>query len=80
MVMSELHPLITERQQGIRNSKCGCFYCLETFDGAEIRQWTDEGITALCPRCGIDSVLSEYQHEDISTQGLKARHHRSFGA
>jgi hypothetical protein len=36
---------------------CGCFYCLETFAPPEITEWVDNGQTALCPKCGIDSVL-----------------------
>jgi hypothetical protein len=39
-------------------STCRCFHCLEEFPVEEISHWTDEGNTALCPRCGIDSVLS----------------------
>jgi len=46
---------------------CGCFYCLATFSPGEIEEWTDGplyyseeyGQTALCPKCGIDSVLPE---------------------
>lgn len=36
---------------------CGCFYCLQTFKFDKIEEWTDNGETALCPLCGIDSVL-----------------------
>jgi hypothetical protein len=37
-------------------------YCLATFPPAAIEEWIDEdgarvGQTALCPRCGIDSVI-----------------------
>lgn len=40
--------------------KCGCFCCGLTFDGGEIRAWTGHpGESALCPRCGVDSVLPE---------------------
>lgn len=35
----------------------GCFHCQSTFASGEIRQWVDDRQTALCPRCGIDSVL-----------------------
>jgi len=37
---------------------CGCFYCLETYPPTAIQDWCDddEG-TALCARCGIDSVI-----------------------
>jgi len=35
----------------------GCFYCESTFHPSEIAEWTDQGLTAVCPCCGIDSVL-----------------------
>jgi hypothetical protein len=37
---------------------CGCFYCLKTFNSNEIKEWIDsENDTALCPYCGVDSVI-----------------------
>ena len=38
---------------------CGCFYCESVFQGQDVADWTDQGQTALCPKCGIDSVLPE---------------------
>lgn len=40
-----------------RSAVCGCFYCCETFSFYEIEEWVDRGVTALCPECGIDSVI-----------------------
>jgi NAD-dependent SIR2 family protein deacetylase len=40
-----------------RSDLCGCFHCRKTFPPASIAEWTDDGLTALCPRCGIDSVI-----------------------
>lgn len=43
---------------------CGCFHCLGTFAPAEIRHWGHagprhpDGVNAVCPRSGIDSVIS----------------------
>lgn len=37
--------------------KCSCFYCLETFETSEIKEYVDNNETALCPYCGIDSVI-----------------------
>jgi len=34
-----------------------CFYCLKSFKTNEVTEWIDRGLTALCPHCGIDSVL-----------------------
>jgi hypothetical protein len=43
------------------------FYCLAIFNPGEIEEWTvghlnyseEYGLTALCPKCGIDSVLPD---------------------
>ena len=54
-----------------QSERAGCFHCLAMFPPTEIREWIDEpdttagpsgapapgGVTALCPRCGIDAVL-----------------------
>ena len=50
-----------------RSDRAGCFYCRRIYDPGEIRDWVDgpvarggdlrDGVTALCPRCGIDAVL-----------------------
>ncbi len=37
----------------------GCFYCCEIFSPAEIEDWVDDNDCALCPHCGIDSVIGE---------------------
>lgn len=37
---------------------CGCYYCLAIFDPKEIKEWTDDGDTALCPYCQVDAVLA----------------------
>ena len=45
-----------------QDNKCGCFYCLEIFDPKEITHWCSiysENDTAICPYCGIDSIISE---------------------
>ena len=41
--------------------RCGCYYCMKLFDPLEIKEWVDDGDakTAICPFCGIDSVLQE---------------------
>lgn len=52
---------IRHREEVLRSALCGCFYCLEVFMPQEIVKWIDEqnptGQTALCPECGIDSVI-----------------------
>ncbi len=41
---------------------CGCFYCLRIYSPLKIEEWLDAENgdprgTALCPYCGIDSVI-----------------------
>ncbi len=38
---------------------CGCFYCKETYPPSAIGEWIDDENCALCPRCGIDSVIGD---------------------
>jgi len=58
------------------SERCGCFYCLATFAPSEILDWVDEdangvGQTALCPRCGIDSVLPSSSGLSIEPEFLR---------
>ena len=39
------------------SEQCGCFFCFRTFAPSAIKSWTDGNQTALCPHCGVDSVL-----------------------
>ena len=48
------------RKELTRGGVCGCFHCLAVFPPAEILRWLREGEgTALCPYCGIDSVIGD---------------------
>lgn len=39
------------------STEVGCYYCRQIFFPSEITEWTDDDSTALCPKCGIDSVI-----------------------
>lgn len=59
---------------------CGCFYCCSLSVAAEVKEWIDAGQTALCPLCGIDSVIgsaSGYPVNDL--EFLKAMEDHWFG-
>jgi hypothetical protein len=68
----------------------GCFYCLATYPPVAIRSWTDwpddtpdglegaYGQTALCPKCGIDSVLGSASGLSITPEFLRRMHVRWF--
>lgn len=55
---------LNHRKEVEASQNCGCFYCLSIFLPSQIKEWVDEdeedmGTTALCPKCGIDSVLGD---------------------
>lgn len=58
---------------------CGCFYCFKIFNPNEIEEWIDDSKgTALCPYCGIDSVIGESSGFPITEDFLKEMHDRWF--
>ena len=54
--------------------ECSCFCCCKVFPPQEINRWCDNGKTAICPKCGIDSVLPGECTEEL----LEAMHHYYF--
>jgi len=79
------------RPEVLASDLCGCFYCLATFMPSEIRDWVDWpegtpeereldlGTTALCPRCGIDSVIGRASGFPITPAFLDRMQARWFG-
>ncbi|MFU8926811.1 cytoplasmic protein [Acinetobacter puyangensis] len=53
------------------SSLCGCFFCLDQFDYKNIYDWIDGDNTALCPSCGIDSVIGSASGYPITDGFLK---------
>ena len=70
---------IRNREEVLASERCGCFYCCSRFAPAEIQEWVDERKggeqTALCPKCGIDSVIgsaSGYPTSRVFLERMKA--------
>jgi hypothetical protein len=62
-----------------KDTKCGCFYCLKIFHPREITKWLlDTPATAVCPYCGVDSVIGESSNYPITTEFLKAMQEHWF--
>ena len=69
------------RESILGSDVCGCLYCLSIFSSSEIEHWVDAtedeadinetGQTALCPRCGIDSVLGSASGYPINREFLR---------
>ena len=68
-----------------KDSKCGCFCCLEIFDPAQIKEWLinetpcDKLGTAVCPYCSVDSVIGESSGYPITKEFLTRMNKYWFG-
>lgn len=60
------------------SSFAGCFYCESIFSPSEVKEWIDGGETALCPKCGIDSVIGDRSGFPITAKFLSAMNRRWF--
>lgn len=48
------------RFEVFHSERCTCFNCSQSFAPAQIVEWTDKNMTALCPCCHMDAVLPSY--------------------
>ncbi len=42
-----------------KSKMAGCYHCKSIFESSNVSETTDDGKTALCPNCNIDSVLPD---------------------
>jgi hypothetical protein len=74
---------IRHRREILASETCGCFYCLAVFAPGKVVGWTDEtegvGRTALCPHCGIDSVIGSASGYPVTREFLSQMHGHWFG-
>lgn len=49
------------------------FFCLNIFSPDKIKEWIEdkEDLTAICPYCGIDSVIGESSNYPITKEFLQ---------
>lgn len=59
------------RDEILKSNLCGCFHCLSIFSPSKIDEWIDDGQCAMCPNCGIDSVIGSESGYPITTEFLK---------
>lgn len=72
-LLKDVHKHSIRHRTEIEASKaCACFFCGATFTPVEINSWTDAGETALCPKCGIDSVIGDACGAELSPAFISA--------
>ena len=62
---------------------CGCFSCKSIYSASEVKEWCDNDgrgdKTALCPKCGIDSVLGDATFVELTPELLELMNMLFFG-
>ncbi len=83
------HQYCTNNRSALAVSeRAWCFYCRQEFPPVAVREYVDgrqtdsgaleDGVTALCPLCGIDAVLPS-ANVRVSAELLAAMHGHWFG-
>jgi hypothetical protein len=52
----------------------GCFYCCQIFPAAQVTEFLEIEQTAICPKCGIDSVIGDVSGLAITAMFLERMH------
>ena len=58
--LESLHKKSSNHRKELESSPfAGCFFCKQIYilDEYPVKEWIDNSQTAICPKCGIDSVL-----------------------
>lgn len=60
------------------SARCGCFFCFRQFPPSSIKAWTEANQTALCPHCGVDSVIGNASPYQLDDKFLRRMHGQFF--
>lgn len=68
------HKYSANHKAGLEKDEiCGCFFCLKIFNPQQIEGWVaDVSGTAICPHCGIDSIIGESSGYPITHEFLRS--------
>jgi hypothetical protein len=51
----------------------GCFFCCRSYSPSLIVEWIDDETTAMCPKCGIDSVIGDASGYPVASSDFLKR-------
>jgi hypothetical protein len=66
------------REALAKSNKAGCYYCLTIYAASEVVRFLPSEDTALCPYCGIDSVLADQSPYELKAEILEELHEYWF--
>ena len=61
-----------------RSTFCGCYCCCKIYHSNDIKEWCDNGNTAICPQCGVDAVIGDKSGLPITVDFLIDSYKRWF--
>jgi hypothetical protein len=85
--LEKVYKACSENENAIKHSKeCGCFHCITFFAPDKITQWrngqpedaSEPVLTAICPNCGMESVLPDSLYFNLDQKLLKEMHQKFF--
>jgi hypothetical protein len=76
-VHGDCGPGNSHKKRVLASDRVGCFYCVTIFPASEIKEWTSDEC-ALCPYCGIDSVLPD--SPNLTLEFLREMEKHWFGS
>lgn len=53
------------------STNAGCYHCIKTFFSKDVKQFTDEGQTAICPYCFTDTVVFDNCGFELTLDNLQ---------
>lgn len=65
IVHKAVHLSMKNRKEVKASNQCGCYYCFSVFPSVNVKEWTDNNQTALCPKCSVDSILPEITNVNV---------------
>lgn len=57
-----------------RSQRCYCFHCQKVMEPREIREYVENGKTALCPYCSFDTILPDAIDESLDEAIIDEMH------
>ena len=77
--MAQLPTVTFKNRHLVEQSKnAGCMYCGKIYSISEIKTYTDNQKTCLCPHCNVDAVIGDNSGYEITEKSLQAANNYWF--
>jgi hypothetical protein len=79
-VLKALKHAVANEDEINASEECGCFHCLEVFPKDEIEEFVDgeDGMSAVCPKCSVESVIGDAAGFPLTEELLDAMRQEMF--